>query len=215
MKYLWLCLCLFCVPELHAQNFGSSQSLRGSGKKLEAANKKADDEKLSKLKSEDEIKKFWQAGLLDRIPNGHYGLVVDPRLEESRRYCRPFAVRMAKDLGRKLKNLKRKAPRPLQVNSCTRDLLTQGELRKTNGNAAPTIGPHASLHLRGNTIDFSRIGHSAAAQNFVRKELRRLQGQCKISAIEERRQAVWHVVVFKEYDVRGSACKKAKPRSKK
>ncbi|MDB5194265.1 MAG: hypothetical protein JWN50_279 [Parcubacteria group bacterium] len=202
MRYLSLLLML-ALPMSNAVS--QKPSLKGSAQKLRHDNAVADSEHLSKIKDDKEVERFKSAGLLVPIPDRRYGLIVDPRLPEDRRLCRPQTIRFLKALGKKIY---KKFHRYLQVNSCTRDVETQEELRERNRNAAPVSGPTASLHLRGNTVDIRRMGLPDDVQNFVRAELRSLKAACKIDPIEETRQAVWHVAVYKVYDKQGSACAK-------
>lgn len=112
-----LVLVLLAVPCL-----AGAQSLKGSGQKLTQDNVHADRDKLSKIRNDSMLQRFVKAGLLVPIPDGRYGIIVDPRLEDDRRYCRPMTIRFLKRLGSKFE---KKFHSSLQVNSCTRDIETQ------------------------------------------------------------------------------------------
>jgi len=192
VRTLVVCGCLLLSTPALAQ----SPSLRGSSGSLIKQNVVANKEGLTRLKSERDIARFVKAGLLVAIPNGRYGIRIDPRLERSRRYCRPWTVQFLKDLGTRFQNQFKKS---LTVNSCVRDIETQEDLRDRNGNAARTTGSRASPHLTGSTIDIKRLGLSGREQNFVRGRLLLHERANRIEATEERVQAVWHVMVYQTY----------------
>ncbi len=171
-------------------------SLRGSPYSMERQNSIADRENLSRIKDKAEIEKFRVGGLLVPIPNDPNSVVVDSRLEEHRRLCRPWAVKFLKDLGARFQ---KEFKKPLRVNSCVRDIKTQRELQRTNSNAAATKGPKASVHLTGSAVDITRIGLTKKEQNFIRSRLLINEKKGLIEATEENRQRVWHVMVFKTY----------------
>lgn len=143
-------------------------SLRGSRGSLVEQNEVANKEKLTRIENERAIARFVKAGFFVSIPNGRYGLRVDPRLERNRRYCRPWTVQFLKDLGTRFQN---KFKKSLTINSCVRDIETQEDLRDRNGNAAATTGVRASSHLTGATADIKRLGLSRREQEFVRSRL--------------------------------------------
>ncbi len=177
-------------------------SLRGSRSALLEQNTVANKEDLSRVKNEREIAKFVKTGLLIRLPDGKYGLRVDPRLERSRRYARPWTVQFLKDLGTRFEGRFRKS---LVLNSCIRDVETQEDLRDSNGNAAATKGVTASSHLTGATCDIRRLGLNKTEQDFVRSRLLIHERAGNIEATEEKVQAVWHVMVYKTYTTRRTA----------
>jgi hypothetical protein len=183
-------------------------SLKGSPNALLEQNRVADKENLSRLESEREISRFVQLRLLVSIPNGSYGIRVDPRLERSRRYCRPWTIEFLKDLGTRFQKEFKKT---LQVNSCVRDIETQEDLRDRNGNAAKTSGPRASSHLTGATVDISRLGLSRKEQEFIRGRLLIHERANRIEATEENQQKVWHIMVYQTY-VQAFPKKKPSPR---
>lgn len=189
MKMLVLILALPSL--LLAQS--AKKDLRGTKAKVVAANTIADKEHLSRLSDDSMVALFLKKGLLITLKDSK-GIRVDSRLPLARRVCRPWAAAYVRTLGR---NFNRQSQGTLQVNSCTRDSLTQEELRPRNRNAAPSSGPTASMHERGNTLDISRLRLTLEQENFVRKKLAADQKVCKIIATEENAQRVWHIVVWK------------------
>lgn len=194
MKRLFFLLVLLLPSMGEAQT--KNPSLRGSRGSLQKQNAIADREDLTRIRNEDAIARFVRAGLLVPIPDGKYGIVVDQRLEDDRRYCRPWTVKFLKDLGTRFQ---KKFGKPIRVNSCVRDKETQEDLRDRNGNAARTSGPRASSHLTGSTVDIARIGLNGTEQAFIRSRLLFHERGGRIEATQESRQAVWHIMVFKQY----------------
>lgn len=184
------------------------QSLRGSKSALLKQNAVANREKLSRFKTEKEIRKSVKSGRLVPIPNGKFGIRPNSKLEASRRYCRPQSIRFAKVYGARVS---KRFKKQWIVNSCVRDEETQTELRKTNKNAAPPFGPTASSHLTGSTMDIRRKGFTQVEQKIIRGWLLKDERCGWIEATEERRQQVWHIMVYKNY---GASCK-ARARKKK
>jgi len=193
MRNIIFALSFLILPlgSLSAQN----GSLRGSPSSMIKQNRVADKEDLTRLKDNAMIKRFVKSGLLVPLVDGD-GIVVDRRLEVNRRFCRPKAVEFLKDLGTRFE---REFHRPLQVNSCVRDIETQKALRWFNRNAAPTSGDKASAHLTGSAVDIARLGLTSKEQSFVDSRLKYNERAGKIEATKEHMQAVWHVMVFKKY----------------
>jgi len=195
MRYIvFAFLAVILSAEMQAQK--TKASLRGSRSSMEKQNAVADRENLTRLKNSEKIEKFKKMGLLVPIPNGTNGLIIDNRLDTDRRVCRTWTVKFLKDLGTRFV---KKFDRPLRVNSCVRDVETQANLRGSNANAASTHGPRASAHLTGAAVDIARIGLSKAEQDFIRARLLANEKRGLIEATEEKRQKVWHVMVYKEY----------------
>lgn len=192
MRYiLFLVLTVLGVQGAMGQNI-----LRGSPSSLKKQNEVADKEGLTRMGSPKTIRKYVESNRLVPIPDGKHGIVVDRRLDKSRRYCRPWTVQFLKDLG---ENFRKKFGKNLQVNSCVRDVNTQKSLRGTNLNAAPAKGSKASSHLTGSTFDITRLALSKKEQDYVRSRLVFHEELGNIEATQENWQAVWHVMVFRRY----------------
>ncbi len=123
---------------------------------------------------------------------------TDPRLKSDEAYCyvRPWTRDFLEDFGLEYFE---EFHRVIQVNSGVRDVEHQKELRRTNSNAAAISGPKASSHLTGATVDIAKMNMSAAELAWVRTKLLALERQKKIEATEERKQLVFHVMIFRAY----------------
>ena len=84
-------------------------------------------------------------------------LRIDPRLDPSRRFCRPWTLDFVNDLSQAYYN---RFHQQIQVNSAVRTVKVQKKLRRHNRNAAPADGDTASSHLAGVTVDLQRRGMS-------------------------------------------------------
>ena len=172
-----------------------AQSLRGSRTVQAQQNRQADRENLTAIKDLAQLRRFVRAGLLVRLPNDK-NIVVDPRLDGRYRYCRPWTRDWLSALGRAYRKEFPKSD-PLVVTSAVRTAAYQGSLRGRNGNAAPTPGLRASAHLRGSTIDITKKDLSGRELTWLRNYVRLFKAQNRGIVIEEFRQAVFHVMVFK------------------
>jgi hypothetical protein len=70
----------------------------------------------------------------------------------------------------------------------------QRKLRKHNPNAIPN-----SSHVFGCTVDIAKLGHTKAQLNAIRNYLLVLKEAGLVEPVEEFRQSVFHVMVFKKY----------------
>ena len=89
---------------------------------------------------------------------------------------------------------------PIQLNSAVRTAEQQKKLRRHNRNAAPIEGRTASSHLAGLTVDIGKGGFSKKQHKWIESyfaKLRDLKGLIEVA--EERRQAVFHVMVSQKY----------------
>jgi hypothetical protein len=123
-------------------------------------------------------------------------LRFDPRLDPSRRYCRPWTRYFVEDLSQIYYDRFRDQ---IQVNSAVRTVKVQRKLRRRNRNAAPEKGETASSHLAGVTLDLQRRGMSKEQIRFVERYLFYLKALGLVEPEEERRQWVFHVMVSDRY----------------
>ncbi len=86
-------------------------------------------------------------------------LRIDPRLDPSRRYCRPWTRDFLGDIS---EAYYQQFHASIQVNSAVRTVQVQKKLRRHNRNAAPETGETASSHLAGITVDIQRRGMTKA-----------------------------------------------------
>jgi Family of unknown function (DUF5715) len=120
----------------------------------------------------------------------------DPRLDPSRRFCRPWTRDFVADLGEVYYS---EFHDQIQVNSAVRTVMGQKKLRRRNRNAAPAEGDTASSHLAGITVDLQRRGMSKVQIHFVERYLFYLKALGLVEPEEERRQWVFHIMVAERY----------------
>jgi hypothetical protein len=146
----------------------------------------ANDEELLQLEAEEALVP------VDDSP----ALTLASNLPPSRRYCRPWTRDFLQDLG---EAYYRQFHRPLTVTSLVRTAEQQKKLRRHNRNAAPQEGDTASTHLTGVTADILKRGMTRRQHQWIEQYFLPLKEAGLIEPIEERRQPVFHVVVFDGY----------------
>src|SRR6202789_3625268 len=109
---------------------------------------------LPRIQDDDELQEVIASHQLVPIEAGE-PLRIDPRLDPSRRYCRPWTRDFVADLSQAYYN---RFHEQIQVNSAVRTVKLQKKLRRHNRNAAPPEGDTASSHLAGLTVDLQRRG---------------------------------------------------------
>lgn len=171
--------------------------LRGSRDSLLKQNSEIDRAGLERIEDDDQLMELEQSGALVPLV-GSKSLLINPELQESRRYCRPWTAQFASDLGREFYE---KFHRPLQVTSAVRTAEQQRHLMRVNGNAAPAEGDVASSHLAGTTVDIGKRGLTRKEHKWVADYLARLKEKEVIEPEEERRQACFHVMVSNRYPI--------------
>lgn len=182
----------------------AASSLKGSPGSMARQNEEADREDLSRMSNIGMLDSFKERHLLVPLPVGN-GVVIDSRLPDKYRWCRPWVRDYLVDLG---KDFKRDFGRSIQINSAVRTVDYQEELlwERGNGNAASTKpGPHQSSHLTGSTVDIAKMVMSRKELQWMRDRL--LADEEKgltaivsgsVEATEEFHQAVFHVMVFQK-----------------
>jgi hypothetical protein len=123
-------------------------------------------------------------------------LTVASNLQENRRYCRPWTRQFLQELGEAYYN---EFHQPIVATSLVRTAEQQKKLRRHNRNAAPQEGDTASTHLAGVTVDILKRGMTRKQHDWVNHYLLPLQQAGLVDPIEERRQPVFHIVVFNNY----------------
>jgi Family of unknown function (DUF5715) len=179
----------------HTRQVRWTPMLRGSHDSLLRQNAEIDRLQLPRIANEGELLSLIAREQLVPITASEW-LRVDSRLEPSRRFCRPWTRHFLEDLGAEYY---KQFHQPIQVNSAVRTVDQQKKLRRINGNAAPAAGEVASSHLAGLTVDIGRRGMSRKQQQFVEQYLVNLRSLNLVEAAEERRQAVFHVMVSEGY----------------
>jgi hypothetical protein len=187
-------LSILLVPILFGTQ-GVKATLQGSLASRKSANVRSDIEGLSRIKNDTQLAKFKKAFLLVRLPETA-SVRVDSHLAIKWRWCRPWTRSFLQDLAKLHYSNFRK---PYIITSGVRTVFHQIELMKRNRNAVTPYGSYASSHLRGNSIDITKIGMSNKELKWFRTTLLQLESLGKIDATEEYGQEVFHIVVFKSY----------------
>ena len=151
---------------------------------------------LPRIQNEAQLQELIASGDLVPIVAGDT-LRFDPRLDPSRRYCRPWTRDFLDDLSGAYYD---EFHSQIQVNSAVRTVQVQKKLRRHNRNAAPEKGDTASSHLAGITVDIQRRGMTRAQVRWMEDYLMPLRDQGLVEPEEERHQWVFHVAVSGRYD---------------
>ncbi|MGA7220463.1 MAG: DUF5715 family protein, partial [Candidatus Sulfotelmatobacter sp.] len=140
---------------------------RPSHESLLLQNAEVDRMELPRIQDDDELEALKASGALLPIVAGET-LRFDPRLDPSRRYCRPWTRDFVQDLSQAYYH---RFHAQIQVNSAVRTVRGQAKLRRHNRNAAPAEGETASSHLAGLTVDLQRRGMTPEQIQFVERYL--------------------------------------------
>jgi hypothetical protein len=124
-------------------------------------------------------------------------LRIEPSLDPSRRYCRPWTRDFVQDLSEVYYD---RFHEQIQVNSAVRTVKVQQKLRRRNRNAAPAEGETASSHLAGITVDLQRRGMTKDEIRFVEHYLFYLRALDLVEPEEERRHWCFHIMVSDRYE---------------
>jgi hypothetical protein len=150
---------------------------------------------LPRIQDDAELEELKSNGALLPI-RASESLRFDPRLDPTRRFCRPWTRDFVEDLGQAFY---KEFHASIQVNSAVRTAQAQKKLRRHNRNAAPESGETASSHLAGITVDIQRRGLSGQQIRWVEQYMLPLSNQGLIEPEEERHQWVFHVMVSDRY----------------
>ena len=168
---------------------------RPSHESLLIQNAEVDRLNLPRIQDETELEALKADGSLLEIIPGET-LRIDPRLDPSRRYCRPWTLDFVNDLSQAYYN---RFHQQIQVNSAVRTVIVQKKLRRHNGNAAPWDGETASSHLAGVTVDLQRRGMNKRQIMWMEHYLFYMKALGLVEPEEERRQWVFHIMVSGHY----------------
>jgi hypothetical protein len=168
---------------------------RPSHESLLIQNAEVDRLNLPRIQDETELEALKADGSLLEIIPGE-SLRIDPRLDPSRRYCRPWTLDFVNDLSQAFYN---RFHQQIQVNSAVRTVIVQKKLRRHNRNAAPWDGETASSHLAGVTVDLQRRGMSKPEIVWMEHYLFYMKALSLVEPEEERRQWVFHIMVSGHY----------------
>jgi Family of unknown function (DUF5715) len=168
---------------------------RPSHDSLLRQNEEIDRLDLPRIQDDDELEALKESHELVPIEAGAT-LRFDPRLDPSRRFCRPWTRDFVADLAQVYYE---QFHDQIQVNSAVRTVKVQKKLRRHNRNAAPVDGDTASSHLAGITVDLQRRGMSKDQIHFVERYLFYLNALGLVEPEEERHQWVFHIMVSEHY----------------
>jgi uncharacterized protein DUF5715 len=168
---------------------------RGSHEMLVKQNEIIDQLELPRIADDDELEQV--IGNEELVPlKETSSLRIASNLTETRRYCKPWTRDFVEDFSQAFYVEFRK---PIQVNSAVRTIQQQKKLRRHNRNAGPIEGETASTHLTGISLDISKRGLTVKQHAWIEQYFLPLKDKGLIDPIEERRQPVFHVVVFDRY----------------
>lgn len=150
---------------------------------------------LPRIHDETELEALKADGSLVAIVPGD-SLRIEPSLDPSRRFCRPWTLAFVNDLSQAYYN---RFHDKIQVNSAVRTVIVQKKLRRHNRNAAPYEGDTASSHLAGVTIDLQRRGLSKEEIRWMEHYLFYMKALGLVEPEEERRHWCFHIMVSGRY----------------
>lgn len=168
---------------------------RPSHESLLLQNAEIDRLELPRIQDDTELEALKADGsLVPIIPNE--SLKIEPSLDPSRRYCRPWTRDFVDDLS---KAYYTRFHEQIQVNSAVRTVKVQKKLRRHNRNAAPADGDTASSHLAGVTVDLQRRGLTKDQVKWMERYLFYMKALGLVEPEEERRHWCFHIMVGGHY----------------
>ena len=175
---------------------GADPNLRADSSSQAEQNRLADIDHLSRMKDKEMVQRWARLQLLSpvKVRTSDYYVHAVP---EDYRYLRPWAYVFLQRLGKQFRS---RFGRPLRVTSMLRTVSYQRALARRNGNAAPSTGPKASVHLTGACLDISKKDMTRTHQSWMRNVLANLRQKGYLYAIEEFRQPVFHILVHRRYE---------------
>jgi len=180
----------------HLKSLLWNPMFRPSHDSLLRQNEEIDRLDLPRIQDDDELEALKASGDLVPIVASET-LKIEPSLDPSRRYCRPWTRDFVQDLS---EAYYREFHAQIQVNSAVRTVKVQKKLRRHNRNAAPVDGDTASSHLAGVTVDLQRRGLTKQQLVFVERYLFYLNALGLVEPEEERRHWCFHVMVAESYN---------------
>lgn len=168
---------------------------RPTHESLLVQNAEVDRLELPRIQDDDELEALKVSGALQPII-ANETLRFDPRLDPSRRYCRPWTRDFVQDIAQAYYN---RFHQQIQVNSAVRTVKVQNKLRRHNRNAAPAEGDTASSHLAGLTVDLQRRGMTQQQIQWMERYLFYMKSLGLVEPEEERHQWVFHIMVSGRY----------------
>jgi len=158
-------------------------------------NREIDQDGLERLKNQRELDELVANGELVPVRTGR-ALIIDPKLDPKRRYCRPWTMDFLSDISEKFYT---EFHEPLMVDSAVRTVEYQRKLRRRNKNAAPETGEVASSHLAGLTVDLARRRMSPRQVKWIELQLLVMHAKGWVEVEEEHHQLCFHIMVARSY----------------
>lgn len=169
--------------------------LRGSHESMLRQNEEINKLELPRIMDDDQLNEL--IARQDLVPiNESPSLKVASNIEANKRYCRPWTREFLDDISQAYYE---QFHQPIQVNSAVRTVEQQHKLRKHNRNAAPELGEITSSHLGGLTVDLNKRGMPRKQRQWISEYVYQLQQAGLVEAAEERRQPVFHIMVYDGY----------------
>ncbi len=169
---------------------------RGSHEMLVRENVHIDELQLPRIMNDEELEELIASQELVPVASTD-SLWVAGNLLPNRRYCRPWTRDFLNDLSQAFYE---EFHKQIQVTSLVRTAEQQKKLRRRNKNAAPQDGETASTHMTGTTVDILKRGLTKKEKKWIEAYFLPLRNRGAIDPIEERRQPVFHVMVFNTYN---------------
>jgi Family of unknown function (DUF5715) len=169
---------------------------RPSHDSLLRQNEEVDRLQLPRIVDDAQLEELKASGELVPIEASE-SLRIEPSLDPSRRYSRPWTRDFVEDLAEVYYN---RFHEQIQLNSAVRTVKVQTKLRRRNRNAAPAEGETASSHLAGITVDLQRRGMTRDQIRFVEYYLFYLHALGLVEPEEERRHWCFHIMVSDRYN---------------
>ena len=171
--------------------------IRGSRASLMRQNLRLDEDNLQRIQNDEQLQEMVQNNQLVALPEDR-SVTVSPKLPEERRFCRPWTADFVQSFADKFYAT---FHHPLEVTSAVRTVEVQRHLQRINHNAAAESGELASPHLSGATVDIGKKGLSWKELAWARKYLLQTQTSGLIDVEEEFRQSVFHITVYRNFQV--------------
>lgn len=168
---------------------------RPSHNSLIRQNEEIDRLDLPRIQNDAELEALKASGALVPIEPSQ-SLKIEPSLDPSRRFSRPWTRDFVTDLS---EIYYRQFHAQIQLNSAVRTVKMQKKLRRRNRNAAPAEGDTASSHLAGITVDLQRRGMTKEEIRFVERYLFYLNALGLVEPEEERHHWCFHIMVSDRY----------------
>jgi len=169
--------------------------LRGSHESMLRQNEEIDRLNLPRIMDDDQLDEL--IARKDLVPiEESPALKIAPNIEANKRYCRPWTRAFLEDISEAYFE---QFHHPIQVNSAVRTVEQQHKLRRHNRNAAAEIGEITSSHLSGLTVDLNKRGLSRKQRRWISEYVYQIQQAGMVEAAEERRQPVFHIMVYDGY----------------